>query len=384
MKFLESGIVNLVSNTLTQRAPLYVQYYISARCNLRCEQCNVIYANADRRELNTAESFRVIDNLADLGASVVLLTGGEPFIRNDLPDLAGRLVSRGVHPRIQTNGLATIDGLRRCAELGVRDISISLDSLEPANQDFLNGGFDDSWNTAVETIANVGQVMGTNTFAAFGCVFSPFNFQGVPDVIRFATELGWWVSLVPAHSTDPLEPRSFSTFNQTVQFQPNQYSQVDAVLDEIGELKSKGFNIYDSEQYLKDLRRFVKGEPLTWRDRNAGVCDAGSLYFAVLPDGGLAPCCDWRLEEHVDVGGPDFVKEYKRGNFVKPIQEKSKACSGCLYGSYPEITISARFAKASLERYSMFIAESRSQINTISADEIRMLAKKHLSGKPRS
>ena len=134
MKFLESGPLNLLSNTITKSAPLYVQYYVTARCNLRCEQCNVIYANADRRELNTEESFKVIDNLAELGTSVVLLTGGEPFIRRDLPKLAGRLIESGVHPRIQTNGLATYDRLLECADYGVRDISISLAPRNAGNQ----------------------------------------------------------------------------------------------------------------------------------------------------------------------------------------------------------------------------------------------------------
>ena len=101
MGLLESGFINLLDNSLHQTGPLYVQYYVTARCNLRCEQCNVIYANADRRELKTEEAFQVIDNLAEIGTSVLLLTGGEPFVRNDLPRLAKRVIDQGMHPRIQ-------------------------------------------------------------------------------------------------------------------------------------------------------------------------------------------------------------------------------------------------------------------------------------------
>ena len=374
MTFLESGFVNLLDNALNQTSPLYVQYYTTARCNLRCEQCNVIYANADRRELKTQEAFDVIDNLAEVGTSVLLLTGGEPFIRSDLPLLAGRAINAGMHPRIQTNGLASVEDLQKCADFGVRDISISLDSLNPNTQDFLNGEFENTWDTAINTIANIGKTLGSGTFAAFGCVFSPFNFREVTKVIKFATEIGFWVSLVPAHSSSPIEPRSFSTFKQSVGFKPEQFNEIDEVIDQIRSMKKNGFNIYDSDQYIDDLQRFVKNEPVTWRDRNRGVCDAGSLYFAVLPDGALAPCCDYRLDTFVDVSKKQFVKDYMRGQYVKAITQKSKSCSGCLYGSYPEISISARFAKASMERVKLFFAESRAEIKTMTKDELTTLA----------
>lgn len=378
VKFLESGPLNLLSNTITKSAPLYVQYYVTARCNLRCEQCNVIYANSDRRELNTEEAFKVIDNLAELGTSVVLLTGGEPFIRSDLPKLAGRLIENGVHPRIQTNGLATLDRLRECAEYGVRDISISLDSLVPSMQDKLNGGFESSWNTAIETVSNVGKTLGKNTFAAFGCVFSPTNFKEVPSVIRFASEIGWWVSLVPAHVTEIHNPRSFSTFNKDMIFPVEIQAAAQDVLDQVIEMKRAGYNVYDSDQFLLDMKNFVTDRPTTWRNRNGGVCDAGELYMAVLPDGTLAPCCDWRLEQNVDVADKEFVSAFRAREFSSEIKTIASRCNGCLYGSYPEISISARFMAAALERVGLFIKENRNQIKVLSPEEIQDVATKIL------
>ncbi len=374
MGFLENGFINLIENTLTQKGPLYVQYYITARCNLRCQQCNVIYANADKRELKTQDALHVIDNLAELKTSVLLLTGGEPFIRGDLPILAGRAIEKGMHPRIQTNGLASVVALSECANVGVRDISISLDSLKGGTQDQLNGGFENSWETAIETIANVSTTLGTNTFAAFGCVFSPLNFERVPNVIRFATEIGWWVSLVPAHSTYAHEPRSFSTFDGKMRFQSHEYEKVRDTLGLIRNMKKQGFNIYDSDQYLDDLERYATNQPTSWRDRNGGVCDAGGLYFAVLPDGDLAPCCDWRLENAPNVTHDDFVVNYQKGAYLKEITDISGDCSGCLYGSYPEITISARFLKAALERTKMFQFEKKAQIRKLSASELKSIA----------
>ena len=380
MKFLEAGFINLIENTLFQTAPVYVQYYTTSRCNLRCEQCNVIYANADKRELKTEGAFKVIDNLAKIGTSVVLLTGGEPFVRSDLPEIAGRAIDSGIHPRIQTNGLASIEDLQRCANYGVRDISISLDSLAPHKQDFLNGGFANSWLAAINTISNIGKTLGRDTFAAFGCVFSPYNFREVTNVIKFATEIGFWVSLVPAHSSSVFEPRSFSSTKDNIKFDKSDYIEVDDVIGEVRAMKNEGYNIYDSDQYIDDLQRYVKGERITWRDRNGGSCDAGSLYFAVLPDGSLAPCCDYRLPTQVDVGSDEFPENYRKSLHTSEIKKISKACTGCLYGSYPEISISARFAKAAIERVSLFSAESKAQIKVLTTDELVLISEKISKG----
>ena len=49
---------------------------------------------------------RIADNFAKMGVAIILLTGGEPFVRKDLPEIIKAFESRGIHVRMQTNGLA--------------------------------------------------------------------------------------------------------------------------------------------------------------------------------------------------------------------------------------------------------------------------------------
>ena len=114
----------LARASLFQNAPVYVQFYVTARCNLTCEQCNIIYANADVREVTIDEIYRIADNFAEMGVAIVLLTGGEPFARNDLPQIIKAFESRGVHVRMQTNGFASEERIAEAVEAGGRDISI--------------------------------------------------------------------------------------------------------------------------------------------------------------------------------------------------------------------------------------------------------------------
>lgn len=338
------------------RHPLYVQFYVTARCNLTCKQCNIIYANADVGEVSLPQVEAMADNLAAVGTGIVLLTGGEPFVRRDLPDIIRAFTRRGLHVRTQTNGLATIDQLKQAAAAGARDISISLDSLVPEKQDFLNGSHDRSWIHAIEAVSRVTHAYPPrNSFAAFGTVLSPQNLLEIPNIIRFATRIGWYVSLVPAHVADPAEPHNFRSYDREMIFPPTMYSLVDETLDECLALKRRGHLLYDSPEFLDNVRRFIRREPVTWRRRNDDVCDSPGLYFAVRPNGDLQPCCDHVLQESYPVWHPDFPRWYRETEMRKAVHAITSRCGGCMYGSFPEMTITARWPLTTLRRSALFL-----------------------------
>ena len=103
--------IALARSLVTKTSPAYVQFYITARCNLACEQCNIIYADANAQEMNIDQIRQMADNLAMIGVCMVLLIGGEPFVRKDLPEIVKTFTERGIHVRMQTNGLATREAL---------------------------------------------------------------------------------------------------------------------------------------------------------------------------------------------------------------------------------------------------------------------------------
>jgi radical SAM protein with 4Fe4S-binding SPASM domain len=86
------------------QAPLKMVYYaITEGCNLRCPYC---YASSEKPlpgELSTAQSLELVDQAADMGAEVMVFTGGEPMMRRDLFDIAARATERGMRANIITN-----------------------------------------------------------------------------------------------------------------------------------------------------------------------------------------------------------------------------------------------------------------------------------------
>ncbi len=348
--------LTLARAALLHDAPVYVQFYVTARCNLTCQQCNIIYANSDVRECTLDEIKRIADNFARMGVAVVLLTGGEPFTRQDLPEIIRAFSERGVHVRMQTNGLATDEQIQAAIAAGGRDISISLDSLWPGNQDAINGGFARSWHDALRAIAAFTQHLPKEgSFGALGCVIQRENLAEIEDVIRFGTEISWFTSLVPIHVTTFDKPMNFRTFDQTKRWRPEELPAVDAVVERVRALRREGALLYDSDQYLDDIKRFAAGLPTTWRDRNDGVCDSPNLYFAVLPNGDFAPCCDHRIGRAVSCYDPAFPKIYRERTFRAAVREVTAACPGCMYGSYPEMSIAMRYLRAKFERMKLFL-----------------------------
>jgi Fe-coproporphyrin III synthase len=107
-----------------------VFWNITNRCNLSCTHC---YSKSGpgcttEGELTTTEAFGVIDDLADMGVPLILFTGGEPLMREDIWDLARYAGNRGLKMALSTNGtLITPDIARRIKDCEIEYAGISLD-----------------------------------------------------------------------------------------------------------------------------------------------------------------------------------------------------------------------------------------------------------------
>jgi pseudo-rSAM protein/SPASM domain protein len=128
-----------------QRRPVVV-WNLTRRCNLYCSHC---YAGADTGaapgELTTAEGGRLFEDLADYGVPVVLFSGGEPLVRDDLLELVGDAADLGLRPVLSTNGtLLTPERAAELRETGLAYAGVSVDGLPERNDAFRGqeGAFD--------------------------------------------------------------------------------------------------------------------------------------------------------------------------------------------------------------------------------------------------
>ncbi len=162
-----------------------VVWSVGQRCNLKCIHCysqsqNIEYPN----ELTTKEAKALLDGLAEYGAPVILFSGGEPLMREDLMELITYARDKGLRAVISTNGtLITEEKAEELKKFGLSYVGISLDGLRETNDKFrgIEGAFDD----ALQGIRNC-QKVGIKVGLRF--TINKRNAQDIPGIFKLIEE----------------------------------------------------------------------------------------------------------------------------------------------------------------------------------------------------
>ena len=169
-----------------QRRPVVV-WNTTKRCNLYCEHC---YAAANTEgapnELSTAEGKALIDDLAAFGVPVLLFSGGEPLVREDLTELISYAADNGVRPVLSTNGtLLTPELARELKAAGLKYAGISVDGL-PERNDQIRGqeGAFDAAVRGIEACLDAGLKTGLRY------TITEHNVDDLVGVVDLLTDIG--------------------------------------------------------------------------------------------------------------------------------------------------------------------------------------------------
>ncbi len=121
---------------------MLISWNTTKRCNLFCRHCyRESGPQADTSgELTTAEGLSLLKEIKAAGFHLLILSGGEPLLRDDIVELVAAAKAEGLIPAMGTNGvLLTPDLAKALASAGLRGIAISVDSLDPAYHDAFRG-----------------------------------------------------------------------------------------------------------------------------------------------------------------------------------------------------------------------------------------------------
>ncbi|MBI4300596.1 MAG: TIGR04053 family radical SAM/SPASM domain-containing protein [Chloroflexi bacterium] len=112
------------------KAPFTVVWEITRACALACLHCRAeAQPKRDPRELTTEEGFRLIDEIKEFGSPIFVLTGGDPMMRRDLPDLIRYSKEKGLRVALapSATALVTRKSMEMVKEAGIQRVSMSLD-----------------------------------------------------------------------------------------------------------------------------------------------------------------------------------------------------------------------------------------------------------------
>ena len=118
-----------------QRPLRNLRLSVTDRCNLRCQYCmpEADYLWLPREDILQFEEIeRLVDQFLMLGVDKVRLTGGEPLLRRDLPDLVARLATRAAIRdfAMTTNAVLLAPAVADLKAAGLHRLTISLDTLQ--------------------------------------------------------------------------------------------------------------------------------------------------------------------------------------------------------------------------------------------------------------
>ena len=165
-----------------------VAWETTRNCNLACIHCRASAAQGPfSGELDTEASFRLMDQIAQVGKPIIILTGGEPLLRTDIFDIATYGTKKGLRMVMAPNGtLITETIAKQMADSGIQRISISLDGATRESHDRFRG-VDGAFEGALQGIRlakDAGVELQINT------TITKTNLQEIPEIQKLAIKLG--------------------------------------------------------------------------------------------------------------------------------------------------------------------------------------------------
>jgi MoaA/NifB/PqqE/SkfB family radical SAM enzyme len=167
-----------------KQAGLRVVIRLTYACDLACSHC-LVDADGRTHELGTAEWLRLLAELPDIGAAKVLLTGGEPLLRHDLPKIVYRVSTLGIPVDLNSNlQRATSPILQDLRRSGLTELSTSLEG-PPEVHDRMRG----QAGAFAQTIRAIQWATDLGIEVDLACCLTRENLPHVGELLRIVKNL---------------------------------------------------------------------------------------------------------------------------------------------------------------------------------------------------
>jgi len=273
-------------------APRWIAWEITRRCNLRCVHCRSSSEREVREhpDFTTQEAKRILDDIAGYAKPVVVLSGGEPLLRDDVFEIASHGTRKGLRMCLATNGvLVSEETCRRIKESGIRIVSLSLDGSTKEVHD----------NFRSQEGAFAGTINAARLFREHGIEFiinSSFtkrNQEDIPRVYRLAKELGataWYMfMIVPTGRGEEImnELISKEDYEELLRWHYDMERAEDDLL--VRPTCAPHYYRVVLQKSREDKKRWQR-RTLKFSTGGAKGCIAGQLICLIDVDGNVLPC----------------------------------------------------------------------------------------------
>ncbi len=280
------------SGTGRNRGPVVV-WNITRACNLSCRHC---YAGEKSfphpEEISTGEALKVIEDLAQLNVPVLLFSGGEPLMRDDLEKLIERARSLGIRVALSSNGTLLTEQLaRRLEGLDLSYIGISIDGNAELHNDFRRD--DSAFERSIEGLRRCREI-GQKVGLRFTMVEE--NRRALSDIFRLMERED-----IPRLCLYHLVPQGRGiNFRDRMMAAEEKRALLDKIIERADDLADRS----DKWQILTVANQ-ADGVYLYLKLKESGDPRAERIYRYLARSGGnrsgqAIACIDWRGKVHPD------------------------------------------------------------------------------------
>jgi cyclic pyranopterin phosphate synthase len=259
---------------------------ITQRCNLNCFYCHHEGESGETDEMKVDEIIRIARIASTLGIRRIKYTGGEPLLRDDLPEIISRTVGLGMEDTaITTNGSLLKREASQLQQAGLKRLNLSLPSLKPEVYLSLTGGnLNDAIDGASEA-SSLGIEIKINAV-----MMKDINESEVEGFIGFAQSIGASLQLIELEDLG-LENGLYSSYHVDLE-------EIERAVARMAEHAIKREDMNRRARYLVNGAQVDIVRPV----ENADFCRA-CTRLRITSDGRLKPCL-MRSDNLVDLLGP--------------------------------------------------------------------------------
>ncbi len=260
-----------------------VSWGTTNECNLSCIYCYRAAGNKLKNELSTTEAIKLLESIKLLGGKAIVLSGGEPLLRQDIFEIIRYGSKIGLRVLLATGG-TLIDRTMaiKLKKAGVSCVSIGIDGANPDTHDKIRG-VKGAYKLAIKGVMeciNVGLDLQINV------TVTKLNYREIPKIIELADKIGakymHIFSFIPTgrgeniEDLTPTQKQYHDLLTYILKTQPKYKGLI------IKPTCSPQYWVYLSTQKPSFAQEFLKLYPRG--------CVAGISYLYISPQGDVFPC----------------------------------------------------------------------------------------------
>ena len=241
---------------------------VTYRCNARCTMCNRYKCPSKPDEELSIETIKKLPKMYFTN-----ITGGEPFIREDLPEIVRELYKKSDRIVISTNGFFTDRIIKLCEEFPNVGIRISIEGLEETNNQIR--GLDDGFNKGYSTLKKLVEMKHPDV--GFGMTVQDANAKDLVDLYKLSDEMGMEFATASLHNSF-----YFVEAKNIIKDRPMVAKEFEKVINEL--LKSNSPKKWFRAYFNHGLINYIYGQ------KRLLPCDMAFDTFFIDPYGDVMPC----------------------------------------------------------------------------------------------